>query len=288
MRPRFPTRRSGVPVPSSLSRGSRLARARAAMALVALTCFAFSTQAMASPDAETARATSVGAPVYHTRFQLEGADGIREVAIEGRVRFSADESHIEWLDDGAYVRIITGDAGHRNRFDVTAGGQGQPVMRMTVDGRARTFDAEAQRRLADTLPVVFRELGHDAEGRVRRIRAEGGTVAVLGMIAGIRSAYSTRLHYEAYLKLDGLTDAEISGALARLGGDVGSDGELASLLYAAAELYRDRPGIRAGYLACLARIGSDAERMRVTRSLFGVETIGAGEQPELSLKPGDC
>ena len=37
------------------------------------------------------------------------------------------------------------------------------------------------------------------------------------MIVGIRSRYSTHLHYDAYLHLDGLTDAEVCGALSRLG-----------------------------------------------------------------------
>lgn len=263
---------------------SRRALPGAAMALAAITCFATAAPAPASPTGATAAATTE----YHTRFRADKGDGVREVEIEGKVRFSADASRVEWLGDSAYVRIITEEAGRRTRFEVAADAQGRPVARIAVDGRPRAFDADAQHRLAATLPVVFRELGHDVEARVRGAREQGGAPAVLAMIAGIRSAYSKRLHYDAYLDLDDLSDAEISGALAQLGEDLESDTDLANVLSAATDLYRDRPGIRGSYLACLAAFDSAAERSRFTSNNFGLESIGAGEQPVLSRAPGDC
>lgn len=266
-----------------------IAQVRTVLALGTLACLGTVAPIMASPVAASPTSAGAGdARVHHTRFRIDAGDGIREIEIEGKVRFSEDESRIEWLGDGAHVLIVTEEDGRRTRFDVTADGQGRPVARIAVDGRARSFDADAQLRLADTLPVVFRELGHEAEMRVRRAREQGGSEAVLRLIAGIRSEYSTRLHYDAYLDLDNLTDAEISSALSRLGDDLDSDTELAAVLYAAADLYQERPGIRNSFLDCLAAFGSVTERARFTQNLFGVETIGAGEQPVLSRAPGDC
>lgn len=269
-------------IPGSRARGP--ARRGAALALAALACLAAAAPASAAPAA----APAAGATEYHTRFRADAGDGIREVEIEGKVRFSADGSRVEWLDGGAYVRIVTEDAGRRTRFEVVADGHGAPVARVAIDGRSRAFDADAQRRLAATLPAAFRELGHDVEARVRDAREQGGSPAVLAMIAGIRSQYSKRLHYDAYLDLDGLGDAEISSALAQAGGDLGSDAELANLLSAATDLYQDRPGIRGSFLACLAAFDSAVERSRFTSNHFGVEAIGAGEQPALARAPGDC
>lgn len=233
-------------------------------------------------------AANAGTTAYHTRFMTDTDQGIREVEIEGNVRFSADESGIEWLGDDARVRIVTQEAGRRLRFEAAPDGQGRPVVRFAVDGRERSFDDEARRLLASTLPVVFRELGHGADARVRSAHAQGGAPAVVQLVAGIRSAHSARIHYDAFLQLDALTDAEICLALSRLGEELDADAERESILQATAGAYQERPGIRGSYLACLARFESAAERARVTRSLFGVEAIGAGEQPPLSRDPNDC
>lgn len=275
----------GRPLPARAPRATmpRTSGAAHILLLGALACSVATAGAAVPPATQAA-----GVNEYHTRFRADKGDGVREVEIEGKVRFSADASRVEWLGDSAYVRIITEEAGRRTRFEVAADAHGRPVARIAVDGRPRAFDADAQHRLAATLPVVFRELGHDVEARVRGAREQGGAPAVLAMIAGIRSAYSKRLHYDAYLDLDDLSDAEISGALAQLGEDLESDTDLANVLSAATDLYRDRPGIRGSYLACLAAFDSAAERSRFTSNNFGLESIGAGEQPVLSRAPGDC
>lgn len=275
----------GRPLPARALRATtpRTSRVAHVLLLGALACFVATADAAVPPATQAASVNE-----YHTRFRSDLGDGVREVEIEGKVRFSADESRVEWLGDGAYVHIVTEEAGRRTRFEVAADGRGQPVTKVAVDGRSRAFDADAQRRLSTTLPVVFRELGHDAAARVRGAREQGGSPAVLAMIEGIRSAYSKRLHYDAYLDLDGLSDAEISGALAQIGEDLDSDTDLANVLSAATDLYQDRPGIRGNYLACLDAFDAAAERSRFTRNHFGVETIGAGEQPVLSRAPGNC
>jgi len=50
--------------------------------------------------------TTAGSRIYHTWFRLGPGEGIQEVTIEGALRFSPDETKIEWIDDKAYLSIV--------------------------------------------------------------------------------------------------------------------------------------------------------------------------------------
>ena len=228
------------------------------------------------------------AKVYHTRFKADSPDGIREVAIEGAVRFTPDESRIAWLADGAYVRIIFREQGQELRFDATADGQGHPVIAYGVDGKTRRYDQDAARTLAALLPVVFRELGHDPTARVQAAYEQGGAEEVLRLIAGIRSDYSIGRHISAFLAMEGVSDDEVSDGFRLLGRHIKSDAELASVLYRTSDLYRQRPGVRDAYLACLDGFQSAIEKSRATENLFGVGTISGDLQPDLVMPAGGC
>jgi len=231
--------------------------------------------------------TTTSARVYHTRFRLGPGEGIREVAIEGAVRFSPDETGIEWIGDGAYLRIITQEKGRKLRFDAKADGQGRPTVGYEVDGRIRPYDEDAARYLADILPVVFRELGHDEIDRVRTTYDQDGANGVFRMISEIRSEYSIGLHVSAFLGLEGLSDDEIIDSYSLLGHHINSDYELASFLYQTSDLYRERPGVRHAYLDCLNLFQSDIERSRTTQNLFGMESIIGDDQPAM-IMPSGC
>lgn len=235
----------------------------------------------------SADSATTSARVYHTRFRLEPGEGIHEVAIEGAVRFSPDDTRIAWMGDGAYLRIITQEKGQNLRFDAQANGLGQPTVGYQVDGQTRPYDDAAARRLAAILPVVFRELGHDEIDRVRTTYDQDGADGVFRMIFGIRSDYSIGLHIAAFLGLEGLSDAEIADSFSILGHHINSDYELASVLYQAADLYRKRPGVRHAYLECLNLFQSDIEKSRTTQNLFGMESITGDEQPTM-IMPSGC
>ncbi len=230
--------------------------------------------------------TTTSARVYHTRFRLGPGKGILEVAIEGAVRFSPDETGIEWMGDGAYVRIITQEQGQDLRFDAQANGQGQPTVGYQVDGQIRPYDEDAARYLAEILPVVFMELGHNEIDRVRTTYDQGGADGVSRMISEIRSDYSIGLHVSAFLGLEGLSDGEISDSLSLLSHQINSDDELASFLYRTSDLYRERPGVRHAYLDCLNLFQSDIERSRTTQNLFGMESISGDELPAMIMSSG--
>ena len=289
MRPQPAARPTNVQTAGRMPLGAgSITRAVAVLALGALFSVAAAVPGREAFAQAAPASAGAGGKTYHTRFKVDAADGIREVDIEGRVRFSADESRVEWMGEGAYLHLVTSEDGRKVRFDAEPDGQGRPVVQFRIDGRALPFDEAAERRLAGSLPIVFRELGHNAEARVQAAYAEGGAAAVFRMISAIRSDNATRLHYDAFLKRKELADAEVIGALSRAGEDFHADTELAMFLYGAADLYRERPGIRGAYLACLADFDSDFERLRLTRNLFGVEAIPDGQQPTINMQVGDC
>lgn len=232
------------------------------------------------------QSTTTGSRIYHTRFRLGPGEGIQKVTIEGALRFSPDETKIEWIDDEAYLSIITQEQGQKLRFDAKANEQGLPAIGYKVDGQSRPFDEEAANYLADLLPVVFRELGHDEIYRVQTAYDQDGAAGVFRMISEIRSQYSVGLHVREFLRLEGLSDDEIAECFSFLGNHIKSDDELASILYQTTDLYREHPGIRHAYLECLNKFQSDIERTRVTQNLFGVDSISGDQQPALSMKSG--
>jgi hypothetical protein len=230
--------------------------------------------------------TSTSDRVYHTRFRLGPGEGISEVTIEGAVRFSPDDTRIEWIGYGAYLSIITLEQGQTLHFDAKADKQGHPSVTYQVDGQTHPFDEEAASYLAHILPVVFRELGHDEIDRVQTTYDQDGATGVFRMICEIRSDYSKGLHVSAFLALENLSDAEIVESFSVLGQHINSDYELASVLYQTTDLYRERPGVRRAYLECLNKFQSDMERSRTTKNLFGLETISGDEQPHMTMPSG--
>lgn len=266
-------------------KASNRVRNLAFITMVALAAVVGARAATAQAGAATPGAE---AKEYHTRFRSEAGDGLRVVEIEGRVRFGADASRIEWMADGAYVLVVSGDLGRTTRLRAEPDRDGRPTYRYEVDGRVNRAAADRDRWLADTLPVVFRELAHDVDARVQAAYAQGGADAVFRTLATIRSDYSAGLHYVAFFGRKDLHDDEIIGALARLGTDLENDDELAKTLYSVVDHYRDRPAVRAAFLACLGRIDSGLERTRVTRNLFGIDEVTGDVAPAMLASAGGC
>ena len=224
--------------------------------------------------------------IYHTRFRLDPSEGLHEVAIEGKVRFSPDETKIAWMDDGAYVRIITIEDGLKMRFDATPDQNGLPTVSHKLDGQPRPYDEAASRYLADTLPVVFRELAFDEVSRVKKTYGQSGATGVFLMISKIRSDFSASRHAAAFMALEDLTDDEIIDCFSLVGQQINSDSELTDLLFKMSGLYTERPGVRDAYLNCLNHFQSKIERSRTTKNLFGLESIATGELPTMVMPEG--
>jgi hypothetical protein len=267
------------------SKSSDRIRNLAFIAMIALAAVVGARAASAQTGAATPGAE---AKEYHTRFRSEAGDGLHVVEIEGRVRFGADASRIEWMADGAYVLVVSGDQDRTTLLRAEPDRDGRPEYRYEVDGQASRSAADRDRWLADTLPVVFRELGFDVDARLQAAYDQGGADGVFRTVAAIRSDYSTGLHYMAFFGRKDLRDDEIIGALAHAGIDLENDVELAKILYSVVDHYRDRPAVRAGFLACLARIDSERERASVTRNLFGTDEVTGDVAPAMLASAGGC
>jgi len=222
-------------------------------------------------------------PVHHIRFISDADHGLRQVEIEGRVGFGADETSITSLADDAYVLIITEQA----RFEARPGADGRPQLSLTIDGEPRSA-VEAARWCADVLPIACRETAVAFGARVRSAYQRDGAAGVHHLLDGIRSPYAARLHASAFLAMDGLTDAEIAATLDHVAATVADDQERAGLLYEAVGLYAARPAIRTSFLACLNGMASDVERHRFTRNVFEKDALEAGEVPVLAVDPSGC
>ena len=68
-----------------------------------------------------------------------------------------------------------------------------------VGGLSRPWDDEAQRRLAEQLPLLVRRSGLGAEARVKSIFAKKGVAGVLDEIDLLGGDYARRLYFVALI-----------------------------------------------------------------------------------------
>jgi hypothetical protein len=134
---------------------------------------------------------------------------------------------------------------------------------MTLDGRA-VDDAAARAWVGTIVQEILRESGFEADKRVARVRAQGGTEAVLTMIGDIRSGGARRAHYMALLDTQGLDDGEVERTVrhATRGLD-GSDGDLRAVLQNVPARAHRSSGVRAALAAGAVSMESDGDRRAV-------------------------
>ena len=111
---------------------------------------------------------------------------------------------------------------------------------------------------------ILRESGVNAAARVARLRAQGGTDAVLKAIGDIRSGSSRRAHYTALLDAPGLDDGDVERAVRHATRELhGSDGDLRAVLQSVPERAHRAPGVRAALAAGAVSMESDGDRRAV-------------------------
>ena len=187
-----------------------------------------------------------------------------EARIDGVVRFSEDETMVTELERGAMAsfREKTPTSDRVVRF-VPADDGGMRV-RMSVDGRERDFDANGRAWLAEFLPRLLREAGFDAEARVTRYRARGGTAGALREIATIESSGSRRAHYIALLNVSGLSDDEAATVVRQASeGMHSSSGDIRQLLGEVPRRLRQSPPVWQAAIAAVGRMRSDGDKRTV-------------------------
>src|SRR5260370_27515536 len=110
----------------------------------------------------------------------------------------------------------------------------------SVDGGSEVLDAAGRAWLGRVLPEVIRETAIGASDRVKRMLRLQGPGGVLAEVNKIRSDHSRRVYLENLLEDGKLSPEDLHEAM-RLGRKMGSDGEKANLLVAAAPHYHNTP-----------------------------------------------
>ncbi|MEO8673543.1 MAG: M56 family metallopeptidase [Tahibacter sp.] len=235
----------------------------------------------------------------HMRVRLR--DDVRSLDVDskGKLGFNADESDIASLSERgtASVEETRGGVTRRIEYSVAAG---KLQRRYLKNGNEQTLDAEAQQWIAAIIPALLRETGIDAEARVERFFARGGSAAVFAEIAQITSDH-TRAAYIGFLVgkhelnqedlgrlltlVDGIdSDYELRNVLANMfttqkldtqrlltllqvAAHIDSDYESAELLVATAHRSAADPALRAAWLANAKAVDSDYERRRALQSM---------------------
>ncbi len=220
------------------------------------------------------RSTSVSDDDEGTIEALWSTDDCRvSVEIRGDIRFTANEDGVEAMGPRSFLGIDQRIDGLRRELEVEPGDQGWREYVYRVNGDTTPFDAEAQAWLATLLPQLFRETGHDAEARVRRILSQGGVPAVLDEVGLINSDYVTGLYLGFLIEHGDLSTAEFDEVMALAGSRIDSDYELAELLIRVASTEGLSPSIRDTYLGAAQSLDSDYEHRRVLSVLL--------DQPDL-------
>ncbi|HEV7489893.1 MAG TPA: M56 family metallopeptidase [Rhodanobacteraceae bacterium] len=180
------------------------------------------------------------------------------VKIDGKVEFNDSEDDIESLSDGGIATFSETHMGKTQRVDIASRG-GKLERRYFVNDKEQPLDADARKWMAILIPSVIRETAIDAEGRVKRLRAKGGSDAVLDEIAHIDSGYARGV-YLRFLAAGGkLSSAQMTRALGLVDA-IDSDYEKRNALAALANMQPLDASQQKLVLAQADKINSDYER----------------------------
>ncbi len=203
-----------------------------------------------------------------------------DVEYRGEIEMTPDEQAIARLGPDAYLEIEERDRRQRRYFEATPGAGGVPEIVWRIDGDPAAFDSDAELWLAGVLKRVYRATGHDAEGRVGRLLAAGGTAAVLGEISKIDSDHVARVYFEQLLAQADLNDQELARFLRQMAREIGSDHELRQVMQAMPSSVPAREATAGAWLAAARTIGSDHElRQTLSHFLQRSDLVPAGYEP---------
>ncbi len=189
-----------------------------------------------------------------------------QVNYEGTFEFTDDDTDVRSVSPGGHLKIREVRMGRDRTIEFRADASGNIERRFWSGSSERPFEPEGRQWLADVLPRFIRQTGIGAPQRVARFLRQGGVPAVLEEISRIEGSYSRRIYYTELLKSDQVDERAAEQILARVGKDIESDFELASLLIASADKLLVNEPARKAYFDAARSIQSDFELRRVLSS----------------------
>jgi beta-lactamase regulating signal transducer with metallopeptidase domain len=189
-----------------------------------------------------------------------------QVNYRGVIEFTDDDTDVKSISPGGYLKIREGGLLSSRSVEFRADASGALERRYWVGSSEKPFEPEGREWLARALPRFIRQTGLGAAGRVARILRSGGVEAVLAEIGLIEGSWARRIYYSELLKSDTLDERAIEQILGRVGRDLESDFELATLLIGSADPLLINETARKAYFDAARTIGSDFEMRRVYSS----------------------
>lgn len=181
-----------------------------------------------------------------------------EASWDGRFKLSDDDRMIVWMEDGAELKLETKGKGPRRRIRIENDGEDLLDIRYWVDGDKTDFDRAGERWLGDTLLVLVRQIGLNAEERVARLLEDGGPDAVIKEMRQIESDYVTRIYSSHLVQQAQLSNSQINRLVTRLE-RIESDYELRLALTQLFQLDQLDSKVMPRILAAAKTIDSDYE-----------------------------
>ena len=198
-----------------------------------------------------------------------------QVNYRGAIEFTDDDTDVKSISPGGHLRIREGGVFSSRTVEFRADASGALERRYWVGSSEKPFEPEGREWLARALPRFIRQTGLGAAGRVARILRNGGVEAVLAEIALIEGSWARRIYYGELLKSDTLDERAIELILGRVGADLESDFELATLLIGSADRLLINETARKAYFNAARTIGSDFEMRRVYSSALEKGPVSA-------------
>jgi hypothetical protein len=193
---------------------------------------------------------------HYFSADIDVGDGRLQAKFKGKFQFSDSEDDVAQLDDNGWIEETRGKS--VRRIEYSHGGDGIK-RRYIVDGSERPLDADGKQWLARVIPALIRESGYDAEARVARIQARGGSDAVLAEIALIHGNYARRVYLVPLAKHATLTAPQLTRAI-ELALAIDGDYERREALTALIEHQTLEPAHQVAILDGVAHMDGDYEQ----------------------------
>lgn len=215
---------------------------------------------------EGKRSTSINSDRERMTMRWETDGCSVDIDIRGDVVFSDDDTDIVRMDRGARFDLeeTIGRTSRRVRLDGTSSGIDR---RYWVDRDEVDWNAEADAWLARMLPELFRHTTINAEARVRRIVARGGSAALFQEVEQIHSDHVRSRYLELLMRESRLSDEEYTRII-DYAGQLDSDHTSGELLLAVVETAGMRPAFERPMLRAAEGLESDHQRTRVLTTLL--------------------
>ncbi len=215
--------------------------------------------------------------IHNGTFDVQWSDGRQRMDASGHgdIVFTDDLTDVRSISGAGYLklRMWSGLVPHtveiRNEH-------GTLTREYYVAGVERPWTDEAQRLLAEQLPLFVRRSGFAAETRTRQILAAHGVSGVLDEIARLESDFARRRYFKALFESTTLTASDMTRALALARQLIRSAFELSQTLVAAAPSAAADQATASAYVAAADAIKSDFEHRRALVALLDARPASSG------------